>query len=111
MVVTIFRSRLRQDAGDDYGLTAARMVELATAMPGFVSHKRFTADDGERLTMVEFDSHETLRAWRMHPEHRDAQHKGRANYYDEYILQTCEVVRESRWRRAAEIEAAAGLVF
>ena len=100
MIVTVFRSRLREGLRDDYLALVARMVELAKTMPGYISHKGFFADDGERVTIVEFESHETLRAWRMHPEHRDAQRSGRDIYYDEYSVQICEVVREAKFSRA-----------
>ena len=96
MIVTIFRSRLHPDARADYDPTAARMSELARKMPGYVSHKVFTAEDGERVTIVEFADMESHRAWGDHPEHRAAQRQGRAEFYSEYRLQVCEIVRESR---------------
>ena len=96
MIVTVFRSRLKPDARDKYDPMAARMSELARAMPGYVSHKVFTADDGERVTIVEFADLESHRAWGEHPEHRAAQRQGRAEFYAEYKLQVCEVKRESR---------------
>jgi heme-degrading monooxygenase HmoA len=95
MIVTVFRSRLKPDAGPAYDPLAVRMSELARTMPGYVSHKVFTADDGERVTIVEFASEETHRAWGEHPEHRAAQRQGRADFYSEYKLQVCEVKRES----------------
>jgi heme-degrading monooxygenase HmoA len=61
MIVTIFRSRLRPGVDDEYGPTAERMDKLAAAMPGYISHKEFTADDGERVTIVEFASEEAMR--------------------------------------------------
>ena len=66
-------------------------------MPGFVSAKTFVAEDGERVTLVEFDSPETQAAWRDHPEHRQAQAAGRDAFYSEYALQVCGVERESRF--------------
>jgi len=96
MIVTVFRSRLKPDAHADYDPTAMRMSELARKMPGYVSHKVFTAEDGERVTIVEFADMESHRAWGDHAEHRAAQRKGRAEFYSEYKLQVCEVVRESR---------------
>ncbi len=105
MIVTVFRSRLRPGLREDYVAAAARMAELARTMPGYISHKGFFADDGERVTIVEFESQEALRAWRMHPEHREAQRKGRDLYYEEYSLQTCEVVREAKFKRAEKAAA------
>jgi heme-degrading monooxygenase HmoA len=97
MVVVLFYSRLRDDAGPDYGPLAGRMLELARAMPGFRSFKHFAAPDGERLSVIEFESEEALRAWREHPEHREAQRRGRDEFYAEYQLQACQPLRESRF--------------
>jgi hypothetical protein len=36
-------------------------------MPGYISHKGFFADDGERVTVVEFEHEEGMRAWRVAP--------------------------------------------
>ncbi len=95
MPLTVFRSRLKPEALEEYGDWADRMSALARRMPGYVSHKTFTAEDGERVTLVEFASEETHRAWARHPEHIDAQRKGRETFYAEYRIQICEVSRES----------------
>jgi heme-degrading monooxygenase HmoA len=84
-------------------LTAlTRMEELATEMPGYVSHKAYVAQDGERLTLFEWESAETLRAWATHPEHVLTKQLGRERFYEDYHLQVCEVVRESRFERVAK---------
>lgn len=46
-------------------------------MPGFVSYSSSTSADGEDVAVIEFESHETVAAWREHPEHREAQRLGR----------------------------------
>ena len=50
MIVTVFRSRLRPGARGEYVALVDRMVELATTMPGYISHKGFFAEDGERAS-------------------------------------------------------------
>ena len=97
MIVTVFRSRLKPDAIDEYMEWAKRMSELARSVPGYVSHKVFTAEDGERVTIVEFDGDEGQREWATHPEHVQAKAKGRDAFYAEYKLQVCEIVRESEF--------------
>jgi heme-degrading monooxygenase HmoA len=96
MIVVTFRNRLApgHDA-DDYEIRARRMRELVETIPGFVSFRAYAADDGERLALIGFENQEALRAWREHPEHREAQRRGREDYYSEYHLQICELVRES----------------
>ena len=95
MNVTVFRSRLMPDSLEAYDPMAARMSELARGMPGYISHKVFTADDGERVTIVEFADEESQRGWAQHPEHRAGQIQGRREFYSEYKLQVCEVKRQS----------------
>jgi heme-degrading monooxygenase HmoA len=84
MIITVFRSRLMPGVREEYIALVDRMVELAETMPGYVSHKGFFAEDGERVTVVEFEHEEGMRAWRMHPEHRAAQKQAREIYYSEY---------------------------
>ena len=93
MVITLFRNRIRPEAQKEYERWARRMVELASSMPGFVSIKTFAADDGERLSVIEFDSEAAHGAWRDHPEHREAQRLGRERFYSEFQLQICTPVR------------------
>lgn len=98
MIVTIFRSRLREEA-QDYHEVAAQMLELARQMPGFVSFKTFRADDGERCSIVEFADWHSHDAWANHPRHREAQALGRADFYAEFSISVAEVARNSKFQR------------
>jgi len=98
MVLTVFRSRLRDAARDEYTKLAPRMSELARSMPGYRSHKVFVAEDGERVTLVEFEDEETQRQWSAQAEHVAAKKRGREAFYAEYCLQVCRVLRESRYK-------------
>lgn len=99
MMVVVFRNRLRPGVEQEYGEHAERIYELALQMPGLVSSKDFVAEDGERLTLVEFGSAEELEAWRVQTEHQAAQERGRQHYYSEYSLQVCQELRASRFPR------------
>jgi heme-degrading monooxygenase HmoA len=106
-IVTVFRSRLRDDAGDGYGTTAAEMERLGRAMPGFVDFKTFTADDGERLALITFADAESQRAWRTHLEHRAAQQAGRDRWYSRYTIQVCECRSARAFEHPVETETEA----
>jgi heme-degrading monooxygenase HmoA len=71
------------------------MSKLAADIPGYISHKGFTAEDGERVTIVEFASEEAMRVWATHPEHVAAKKKGRSVFFTEYRVQVCKVVRDT----------------
>ena len=96
MILTVFRSRLDPAARQEYERWADRIATLASQMPGYIAHKGFAAEDGERVTIVEFESEETHRAWAVHPEHLAAQKKGRESFYLDYRIQVCTVQRDSR---------------
>jgi heme-degrading monooxygenase HmoA len=97
MIVTVFRTRMNPGAQEEYGPMAKRMSELARAVPGYISHKGFVADDGERVTIVEFESEEALHRWRVDPEHRKAKKRGFESFFSEFKFQICNVVRERKW--------------
>jgi len=101
MTMVVFRSRLRPEHAEEFHALADRMLEIARSMPGFVSYEVYAAEDGRRCSVIEFESPETLRAWREHPEHRAAQQLGREKFYEEYSLHVAELDRESIFRRSA----------
>lgn len=97
MIVTVFRARLRPEHAEEYHALAGDIAAQADAMPGFVSRKVFTAEDGERVTIVEFATREAHDAWATHAPHRAAQQLGRERFYSEYRVQVCDLVRERRF--------------
>jgi heme-degrading monooxygenase HmoA len=99
VIVVLFRSRLTEQAGEEYVATDQALADMARKAPGFVDVKSFTAQDGERLTIVWWKDLETLRQWREDPVHRAAQEKGRRLWYRYYDMEVAEVVRESRFQR------------
>lgn len=100
MMVVVFRARRTPEGlGEEYKHWLNRMSELARKMPGYISDKGYVADDGERLTLFEWESADTLHAWATHAEHIAVKRLGREKFYTEYHLQVCDVVRESKFRK------------
>jgi heme-degrading monooxygenase HmoA len=66
------------------------MEDRVRAMPGFMYFKTFTAEDGERVSIIAFDTFEHHAAWRDDREHRAAQRRGRDAFYPEYPISVCE---------------------
>lgn len=103
MIITVLRTRLKPDVQDDYGPVATRMSELARTIPGYISHKGFVAEDGERVTIVEFESEASLQEWRIHPEHMDAKRRGYRSFYTHFNFQICTVIQGKSWVTKAPI--------
>jgi heme-degrading monooxygenase HmoA len=93
MVVILFRSMMTAEAGDDYKAMAQQMLERARTMPGFVDFKSFRADDGERLSVIHWESQETMRAWSDDLRHAVAQRLGREKWYQYFRVEVAEVTR------------------
>ncbi len=98
--LTVFRSRLRDDAPADYGTLADDLEARARTFPGFVEFKMFLAADGERLALVTFATADAEAAWRDDEQHRAAQQRGREEFYAEYDVAVCAVQRRQRWERS-----------
>lgn len=93
MPITVFRARLDEAYWDEYLEIAKEMDALVRTMPGYVSHKRFTADDGERVTIVEFEDEGSQRGWAENELHLQARRFGREKGFSTYDIAVCEVTR------------------
>ncbi|MFI9247546.1 antibiotic biosynthesis monooxygenase family protein [Streptomyces sp. NPDC053086] len=97
MFVILFKSRLSEQAGEDYHATEERMQERVRGIAGSdpVEVKHYTGEDGERLAVMMWRDGETLEQWRCDPEHQVAQRLGRQRWYSAYELTVAEVIRTS----------------
>jgi heme-degrading monooxygenase HmoA len=102
LILTVFRSRLNEGNDAEYDSFVKSTSALAETSAGFLGHKMFFAPDGERVTLVEFDSVENQRAWSLSAEHRAAAKAGRKSFYESYRIQICEVLRDSGFTRKVE---------
>lgn len=92
----IFTS-IRTDIDDGYGETAERMIELAHTIPGFIGVESAREDVG--ITVSYWESLDAIKTWRQHPEHVEAQRRGRAEWYESFTTRVCLVERESEFSR------------
>jgi len=90
----IFTS-MRTDRDDRYAETAERMLELARSMPGFLGVDSAREEVG--ITVSYWENPDAIRAWREHPGHKQAQERGRGEWYASFTTRVCKVERESRF--------------
>jgi heme-degrading monooxygenase HmoA len=100
MFLVVFRNRKRADIDQAaYDAEAEAMEALAAAQPGYLSFKSYTAEDGEGIALSEWADEASARAWGKVAEHRAAQQRGRAGYYEEYTLFACANPQIRRFAR------------
>ncbi|MCY1270724.1 putative protein YqjZ [compost metagenome] len=89
----IFTS-LRSETELDYAATAERMLELARDQPGFLGVESARGSDGLGITVSYWASEEAIRAWRVQAEHREAQRRGREEWYRAFRTRVAYVGRD-----------------
>ena len=92
MYVVIFRATIKQlDA--HYGQLAARMRELALTEFGCLEFVALTEGEQE-VALSYWPDEASVRAWKAHPEHREAQRLGQLHWYQSYSVQIAEISRQ-----------------
>ncbi len=91
----IFTSR-RASVHEGYDEMAERMVELAREQPGFLGMES-VREGALGITVSYWATTQAIDGWREHVDHREAQRRGREDWYEEYC------VRVARVERAREI--------
>lgn len=86
----IFTS-LKHADDSGYEEMARRMVELAEQQPGFLGME--SARDGLGITVSYWESEEAIRDWKSNLFHKEAQKKGRENWYASFKVRVCKVER------------------
>ena len=87
----IFTS-LRNDDIEGYAETAARMVELAALQPGFLGVESAREDLG--ITISYWSDLESIKKWKAHAEHLEAQKLGMDKWYSNYMTRIALVERD-----------------
>ncbi len=87
-----------------YGETAERMEELVKEVPGFLGMDHAQTPGGPSITVGYFRDVEAIEEWRAHVEHRAAQRRGRAEWYERYTLHVAKVERSHGFERSRGTE-------
>ncbi|MFE9097266.1 antibiotic biosynthesis monooxygenase family protein [Streptomyces sp. NPDC007264] len=85
-----------------YGETDARLEELVKDVPGYLGTDHAQTPGGLGITVSYFRDADALTEWRANAEHRAAQHRGRAQWYQSYTLHVAKVERSNGFTRAED---------
>jgi heme-degrading monooxygenase HmoA len=76
-----------------YDEAAARMTELAATIPGYLGIESTRSSDGTGITVSYWTDEAAIEQWRQHPDHLDAQARGRSEWYEWYEVRVARVER------------------
>lgn len=77
MVVGVFKSRVNPNRVEEFEMLYAKMGEHISKIEGYIGHKRYSAEDGEAVVVVEFETQEAFLAWDTHVEHKKVKQLGK----------------------------------
>ncbi len=85
---------LRTSRDEGYGETAERMQTLAGAQSGYLGIESARGQDGLGITLSYWRTLDDVRAWKAVAEHREAQRRGREDWYRAYRTRVALVERQ-----------------
>ncbi|WP_447528479.1 antibiotic biosynthesis monooxygenase family protein [Vreelandella sp. TE19] len=83
---------IRTDDEQGYAEMAARMMELAAEQPGFLGVESAREEVG--VTVSYWADIESIKAWKAHAEHQEAQRLGHAKWYAQFKTRIAKVERD-----------------
>lgn len=92
MYVVIFRATIKQ-LDEQYVQTAARMRELALTEFGCLEFVALT-EGADEVALSYWPDEDAIKAWKSHPEHREAQRLGQQRWYQSYSVQIAAISRQ-----------------
>jgi len=92
MFIAVFRARVSAPHADEFNRLYAEMGEIVSKIDGYVSHKLFSADDGEGVVIAEFLDFEAVEAWDKHQDHKRVKELGKKYIFDEYDVSVGKIV-------------------
>jgi heme-degrading monooxygenase HmoA len=96
MVAVIFEVQPKPERYNEYLDIAQSLKGELEKIDGFISVERFESiyNKGKILSLSLWRDEAAVRAWRLHPDHREAQALGRSEIFQDYRLRVAEVVRD-----------------
>ena len=85
----------RDEAG--YSCASAEMDALAMAQPGYLGMDHAGSAGGFGITVSYWADDAAAKAWRDHPEHKQAREAGRDRWYSSYTLHVARIERGYAW--------------
>ena len=111
MIITLFGDvRVRPGMEVREERLASRLGDVVRRMPGFISIKSYTGEDGEEVGIIRFTTREALDRWMHEGEHFAAQ--GIApQLYDFFWVQSAETFREYTWKDGVHADGDLSYLF
>lgn len=90
-IIAAFRMYVAEETRAEFERLYGEMSDIVSAMQGYVGHKVFVADDGERVVIAEWSDREAFVAWDHHPDHLRAKELGKSRLFNAYDVAVADI--------------------
>ena len=96
MLAVIFEVKPIEGSQEEYLQIAAKLREWLVNQEGFISIERFQSlsEEGKILSLSFWEDEAAIKKWRNVIAHRQAQKKGKDEFFESYRIRVAEVVRD-----------------
>lgn len=95
MIAVIFRAQVAY-RDNEYFKTAASLRALALEQFGCLGFHA-VSEGGQEISISYWPDEDSIRAWNAHPEHIQAQKRGKERWYASYTIQIANVCKCIDW--------------
>ena len=85
---------LRTYNEDGYEQTAKKMAALASEQPGFLGIESVREESGLGITVSYWKDKDSIRGWKNHAAHQQAQRFGKEKWYQHYRIRVAKVEKD-----------------
>jgi heme-degrading monooxygenase HmoA len=89
----IFRTKRTLPMPVEYEKLNQQLAEMVKTIPGFKRIESIADANGNGVSISYWDSLESIQAWKNNSTHLFAQSKGKSDWYQDYSVEICEVLR------------------
>lgn len=93
MFVVIFKSKKVYPYPEEYSQYSKQLRESAKTIDGYIDFQNWINEDGQSISVSYWQSLESIREWKNHGLHKEAQTKAKGGWYENYSVEICEVVK------------------
>ena len=85
---------LRTDTEDGYEQMAKKMAAIASEQPGFLGIESVREENGLGITVSYWKDKDSIRGWKNHAAHQQAQQFGKEKWYQHYRIRVAKVEKD-----------------
>jgi heme-degrading monooxygenase HmoA len=91
--VVMFTSRRTDQDDEGYERMGEAMAALAAKQPGYLGIESVRGEDGVGITLSYWASEQAIHDWKRLAAHLEAQKRGHATWYEDFVLRVAKVER------------------